>query len=190
MARNIISKGSQSSSLYSSIRDLRASRRHDLYSHRNRFVANMIKENSPNKSDVASACTLSTLMTCCYVSLFLEYVHRKQSTDGGSLPTPGDSIYRGLVSLVSTAPISNICDPKAPLHYMGIPIFLLAQLKLPFVDNFMIRLTRESWASEPIAAFLYLSLSNSERLVTGLFFVKLYFLYTRFARNDVTIVCS
>lgn len=169
VARNIISKGSQSSSLYSSIRDLRASRRHDLYSHRNRFVANMIKENSPNKSDVASACTLSTLMTCCYVSLFLEYVHRKQSTDGGSLPTPGDSIYRSLVSLVSTAPISNICDPKAPLHYMGIPIFLLAQLKLPFVDNLMIRLTRESWASEPIAAFLYLSLSNSERLVTGLF---------------------
>ncbi|EFO64109.1 Hypothetical protein GLP15_3497 [Giardia lamblia P15] len=169
VARSIVSKGSQSSSLYSSIRDLRASKRHDLYSYRNRFVANMIKESNTSKDDIASACTLSTLVTCCYVSLFLEYVHRRQFADSGSLPTPGDSIYRGLLSLVSTAPISNICDLKNPLHYMGVPIFLLAQLRLPFVDNLMIRLMRESWASEPIAALLYLSLSNSERLVTGLF---------------------
>lgn len=169
VARNIINRGSQSSSLYSSLRDLHTSKRRCIYSHRNKFVAEMYGDDDSHKKDVASACTLSTLMTCYYVSLFLEYIHRKPSIEVGVLPVPGDGMYKDLLMVVSTAPISNICDKKSPLHYMGIPIPLLAQLKLPFIDNFMIRLTRESWASEPIAAFLYLSLSNSERLVTNLF---------------------
>lgn len=169
MTRSIMSRGSQSSSLYNSLRDLRASKRRDVYSHRNRFVTEMFGDDDAHKNDVASACTLSTLMTCCYVSLFLEYVHKRKSTEDDSLSAPGESVYKDLLRLVSMPPISNICDTKTPLHYMGIPIPLLAQLKLPFIDNFMIRLTRESWASEPVAALLYLSLSNSERLVTNLF---------------------
>lgn len=169
MTRNIISRGSQSSSLYNSLHELRTSKRRNIYLHRNQFVANMLGDDDIRRHDVASACTLSTLMTCCYVSLFLEYVHGKRSADDDLLPSSGNSIYKDLLSLISTAPISNLCDSRAPLHYMGIPIPLLAQLRLPFIDTLMIRLMSDARASEPIAALIYLSLSNSERLVTGIF---------------------